>query len=685
MRGVCALWLLALTSACSCDDPTLGEASSKLRTSTPRLDLGRVFVGTTGTGGFALRAVGDASLRYRARYEGDQGPGWQVSPASGFLAANDVVGIEVAFAPLLAGPSRALVVFESLGTAPSTVAVELVAVALDPPDCEDGNGCTRDYFDLATGRCVHEVARLACDDFNACTGNDTCAEGICLGESRSCDDNDVCTDDLCDPRTGCLNVPTVSCDDGNPCTADRCDPNGGCSSSVVDDGTPCDDFEQCTMADICILGECRGVSLPEGTQCDDQDPCSFLDQCVMGECKDPTYEPPGVGDLKFLVELPTGAGATYNPLVDRNSSVFFGTPNGVAAIDRCGERTWTATIGPTLFSGAVSLPGVLSVPVEGRLFELDTETGAEIRRVDLAPLFQIPGSTTSTQGVRLLDLAVRASGGLVASLWAPEPAPGRGLIAELDPSHVLATPLQPLGPRHARRLAIDADEAVVALVREGGPNDAQGREQLVRLGLAGLPETTWSSSQRSGLRTDLALGAQGEVIWTSGLYVIDRTGTPRALLPAPLDPRWISTGAPVVYQGRIYLVYRQATPESGLWATAGYADHLLAVTASTAEIVYDQELPAPAERASPTVDGFGRVYLLSGRGTLLAFQPNGQLYFELEVPRIGPSDGVALTLTPDRVVVGVTEETVFGVQSEGNLGSSSWPRHRRDNFGTGHR
>lgn len=686
MRRALALGCLLGAFGCSCDDGTLGGTRSRLTTSTPRLDLGRVFVGTTGQGGFALSAVGGASVRYRARFEGEQSPGWQVGPASGFLAANDSVAISVELTPPFSGPARATVVFESLDAQPSTVAVELVALALDPPDCEDGNGCTQDHFDLATGRCVHEVARLACDDFNACTAGDTCVDGVCLGGPMVCDDHDVCTDDLCDPRGGCVHVPTVTCDDGNPCTADRCDPSGGCTSTVLDDGTPCNDLEQCTMADICLLGECRGVALPEGSECDDQDPCSKLDQCVMGKCKDPTYEPPGVGELKFLVELATGSGATSNPLVDRNATVFVGTEVGVAAIDRCGERTWTATIGATHFGGAVSLPGVLSVPAGASLYDLDSETGAVIREVDLSPLFLIPGSTTSTQGVRLLDLAVRASGGLVASLWAPHPAPGRGLLAELDRSHVLASPFLPLGARHARRLALDADEAVIALVREGGPDDLEvAGEQLVRFGLAGLPETSWSSSPRRSRRTDLALGEAGEVIWSSGLFVIDRLGQPRAILPAPLDPRQVEAGSPVVFDGRITLVYRTPSAEPGLWANGAQSDHLISVTASTAEVVFDRELTEGAAAVSPVVDGFGRIYVYTGRGTLLAFEPDGRPYFELAIPRLGESAGVALTLTPDRVVVGVTQSAVFGVQSEGNLGSSSWPRHRRDNFATGHR
>src|SRR5881398_2893725 len=65
----------------------------------------------------------------------------------------------------------------------------------------------------------------ACNDGNACTTADTCAGGVCVGGSApNCSDGNVCTDDACDPATGCVNTPnTAACTDGNACTtADTC-------------------------------------------------------------------------------------------------------------------------------------------------------------------------------------------------------------------------------------------------------------------------------------------------------------------------------------------------------------------------------------------------------------------------------------------------------------------------------
>ena len=65
-----------------------------------------------------------------------------------------------------------------------------------PTDCDDGNACTDDSCDPATGLCVNTP-------------------------NIDCDDGDACTDDSCDPATGlCVNTPNYDCDDGDACTDD---------------------------------------------------------------------------------------------------------------------------------------------------------------------------------------------------------------------------------------------------------------------------------------------------------------------------------------------------------------------------------------------------------------------------------------------------------------------------------
>ena len=45
-----------------------------------------------------------------------------------------------------------------------------------------------------------------CDDGNACTQNETCQQGGCIGGDQvGCNDGDACTVDTCDPLLGCVN------------------------------------------------------------------------------------------------------------------------------------------------------------------------------------------------------------------------------------------------------------------------------------------------------------------------------------------------------------------------------------------------------------------------------------------------------------------------------------------------
>jgi hypothetical protein len=162
-----------------------------------------------------------------------------------------------------------------------------------PIDCADGDGCTEDSCDPATGGCMSTP--IDCDDGDACT-NDACAvsnccedhgglgcdnaecqavvcgadpfccdvawDGICAGEAADycvdlcsgggghcthtpvdCADDSACTADTCDPATGgCINT-LLDCDDNNACTTDDCDSSSGCSYEDVD----CDDGMACTV------------------------------------------------------------------------------------------------------------------------------------------------------------------------------------------------------------------------------------------------------------------------------------------------------------------------------------------------------------------------------------------------------------------------------------------------------
>lgn len=97
--------------------------------------------------------------------------------------------------------------------------------------CADGNSCTTDHC-VAGQICTHGDR----PDGTSCGGSDQCNQGVavcvegeCIQDAPvDCDDGNRCTSDVCDPATGCAHAP-VTCDDGNPCTTDECSPETGCS------------------------------------------------------------------------------------------------------------------------------------------------------------------------------------------------------------------------------------------------------------------------------------------------------------------------------------------------------------------------------------------------------------------------------------------------------------------------
>ncbi len=154
--------------------------------------------------------------------------------------------------------------------------------------CDDGNVCTLDTCDPATGACSHVATSAPCSDGNGCTTKDLCVGTVCTGTALSCDDGNPCTTDGCEPtganagcshgaaaggcddgdacttadacaKGDCVGGPALNCDDGEACTADSCDPLKGCKHSATD-AKGCDDSDPCTGGDTCAGGTCAGVS-----------------------------------------------------------------------------------------------------------------------------------------------------------------------------------------------------------------------------------------------------------------------------------------------------------------------------------------------------------------------------------------------------------------------------------------
>ena len=89
------------------------------------------------------------------------------------------------------------------------------------------------------------------------------APGGCQSNAE-CDDGNQCTRDLCDPATGtCDNFGYCDCPpctDDNPCTTEVCDfSTGMCSNRLLDDGTPCRHGAGTCQAGVCV-GLCDPAS-----------------------------------------------------------------------------------------------------------------------------------------------------------------------------------------------------------------------------------------------------------------------------------------------------------------------------------------------------------------------------------------------------------------------------------------
>ncbi len=151
-------------------------------------------------------------------------------------------------------------------------------------DCSDDNPCTLDSCEMPAG-CVHfpKDPGLPCDDESACTEGELCdTAGTCTGTAIVCADQNMCTGDSCDPASGCTFEPTKgTCDDGIACTHQDYCQDGSCIGVSL----PCDDGNPCTL-DNCDsdTGTCVHPPVLDPVGCTDGDPCTEDDHCVDGAC-----------------------------------------------------------------------------------------------------------------------------------------------------------------------------------------------------------------------------------------------------------------------------------------------------------------------------------------------------------------------------------------------------------------
>lgn len=104
-------------------------------------------------------------------------------------------------------------------------------------DCNDNNPCTEDSCNPQTGECVSTpLSEGNCSDDSACTTNDHCDAGTCVGEPVECTAIDDCHEaGSCDAESGLCNDPRrengVECESGSGTCS-----NGACVPKPVENG-----------------------------------------------------------------------------------------------------------------------------------------------------------------------------------------------------------------------------------------------------------------------------------------------------------------------------------------------------------------------------------------------------------------------------------------------------------------
>ena len=184
--------------------------------------------------------------------------------------------------------------------------------------CNDGNPCTMDLCDfMFTCKHVADAGAEVCDDGDACTTEDICVAGICVGVVlKDCSDGLFCNgEETCDPDTGaCVDgekpessdgiyctvdycdensdsighsPQDADCDDSNPCTIDVCSAQAGCEHAFEDDGEPCPGGNQyqCLSGNCTCVPDCDGKVCGTngcGGSCGD---CGDEEACNAGTCE----------------------------------------------------------------------------------------------------------------------------------------------------------------------------------------------------------------------------------------------------------------------------------------------------------------------------------------------------------------------------------------------------------------
>ena len=330
--------------------------------------------------------------------------------------------------------------------------------------CADQDPCTLDACDVATGQCTH-VANT-CDDGNACTTGTCDPVTGCAFAAVDCSDGDACTSDGCSPQAGCLHAP-LDCEDHLTCTADSCDKQKGCvhqqtgTGKCCEDNSDCDDNNVCTV-ESCVAGLCQSAGVygccKDNAGCDDKNACT-IDTCDIGSGVCSNVAGPGAGCCQSDADCADSSACTLDRCVHNACSheptccAKAADCGPVTAIDACADATCTS-------AGC----GILAAPVGACCTPVVKTTGFEVAdawSVALVPAAS--GQWTVEQGQKDVKTG---QGALVFRDVAP-PIPGAGAVASVKLAPIALPPgtgvtltfqvQSQLGSNEVARLAVVTD------------------------------------------------------------------------------------------------------------------------------------------------------------------------------------------------------------------------------------